>query len=212
MRGAPCFGLDAGVSYALDQLENLSSHGIFRKYEFVLEIGCGLGGRARWLSSRLGCRVVGLEGRLDVAQAGQFLSRRTQFDDQVTLTPGSLEAFPLRSGAFTHAWWLECGASECTDAALAEARRVVRPGGYFALRCRNDASIDAEELRRRLGRAGFLNVEISEQPWTDATPALANARKNLLHVLRHDDEAYRAVEALQAPQVASHWRVMARRD
>lgn len=211
LRGTPYFGLDAGVSYAFESFEELSATGIFRKYELVLEINSGLGGRARWLSTRLGCRVVGLEGSSEVAAVGSFLDRQASLDHQVTFAAGSPDALPFANQAFTHLWWLDCSPEECSEARLVSALRVVRSGGHLALRCRDDGCLDGERLRARVMRAGFTDVEVVHRPWIDASPTLRNAQMNLAHALRDDAAARRALDDLRLPAVAGHWRLLARR-
>src|SRR5438445_6817933 len=87
-RGAPYFCLDSEVPYDLRVLDAFCSRGIFRKYELALELGSGLGGRARWLAARSGCRIVGIDPRPQTVAAAVLLNRRARMDDQVTFCVG----------------------------------------------------------------------------------------------------------------------------
>jgi len=82
-RGAPYFYLDAEVTYDFRVLDALCARGIFRKYEFALDIGSGLGGRARWLAARSGCRIVGVDPRPSAVVAATTLNRRAHMDEHV---------------------------------------------------------------------------------------------------------------------------------
>src|SRR5512143_2813219 len=57
-RGVPFFGLDHPSGSAIGLLEGLASHGIFRKYERVLDLSAHLGMSSRWLATVLGCTAV----------------------------------------------------------------------------------------------------------------------------------------------------------
>ena len=77
-RGLPYLGLEHPSGTGFHLLDALSARGIFRKYELVLEVGAGLGGRARWLATRYGCEVVGATFTVAEAAAGSELGRRSR--------------------------------------------------------------------------------------------------------------------------------------
>jgi len=52
-RGLPYLGLEHASGTNLNLLHALSTRGIFRKYELVLDVEAGLGGTSRWLAQRL---------------------------------------------------------------------------------------------------------------------------------------------------------------
>src|SRR5205823_2071893 len=58
-RGLAYLGLEGASGTGFHLLDALAARGIFRKYEFVLDVGAGLGGTSRWLAARLGCEVGG---------------------------------------------------------------------------------------------------------------------------------------------------------
>ena len=60
-RGLPYLGLERPSGSGVQLLEALSTHGIFRKYELVLDLGGGLGATARWLAGRLGLPLDALD-------------------------------------------------------------------------------------------------------------------------------------------------------
>src|SRR5207249_7938892 len=86
-RGLPYLGLEHASGTGFHLLDALAARGIFRKYEFVLDLGAGLGGTSRWLATRLGCEVVGISATLSDAVAGTSLTRRARLSSQVRLVP-----------------------------------------------------------------------------------------------------------------------------
>src|SRR5438445_9402946 len=88
-RGLPYLGLEHPSGTGFHLLDALSARGIFRKYEIVLEVGAGLGGRARWLATRFGCEVVGATLSVEEALAGTELGRRSGLRAAVRLVPAA---------------------------------------------------------------------------------------------------------------------------
>ena len=153
-------------------LDALSTHGIFRKYERVLEIGAGLGRNARFLAARMGCEVLGTTTSPDEAAAADALTRRAGLDWQVAFLAADPAALSLRSAACTHVWLVE-SLPRFPDVprTLAEALRVVRPGGWLAVQdvvldeAGNGVTIPGWRLATAATRvaqvegAGFVDVE-----------------------------------------------------
>ena len=148
----------------------------------VLDVCAGLGGPARFLASRRGCRVVGIElhgGR--VASAAR-LTRDVGMAARVVVIRGDAVALPFRAHAFDACLSQE-GLLHIADkpAVLAECHRVLRPGGRLAftdwvasarlgdgereqLRTWMAATTlqSLEGYRALLGRAGFGGVEAED--------------------------------------------------
>jgi SAM-dependent methyltransferase len=156
-RGAPYFCLDTGATYDLRVLDAFSARGIFRKYELALDVGSGFGGRARWLATRLGCRVVGVDARVPVVAAARALNARAHMDDQVAFQVGRLDCLPFRSRVFTHVWLVDPADPAALAEVLREAFRVLRPGAHFALQCALPSAPAA--VLSELERLGFIEVE-----------------------------------------------------
>jgi ubiquinone/menaquinone biosynthesis C-methylase UbiE len=145
----------------------------------VLDVCAGLGGPARFLASRRGCQVVGLELHAGRAAAAARLTRDVGLARRVAVVRGDAVALPFRGGAFDACVSQE-GLLHITDkdAVLRECRRVLVAGGRLAFtdwiaharltdgeRGRLHDWMAARTLqslagyRARLGRAGFGNVE-----------------------------------------------------
>ena len=92
----------------------------------VLDVGSGLGATVRRLRARHGALAVGLE------RSGRQLRRMTA--GSAPFVCGGMESMPFAAARFDMIF-CECVLSllERPEAGLAEARRVLRPGGVLAL-------------------------------------------------------------------------------
>jgi SAM-dependent methyltransferase len=101
--------------------------------EKVLDIGCGIGGPARYLATMFGCSVTGVDLSPSFVEAAEYLTARCGFEDRVTFKVGDALNVPYEDGAFD-AVFLQHVAMNIVDrpALYAEVRRVLKPGGRFA--------------------------------------------------------------------------------
>ncbi len=148
----------------------------------VLDVCAGLGGPARFLARRFGCRVVGVDLNPERCAAGRRLSGLVGLTDRVTLVRGDAQALPFRRAAFTAAISQE-GLLHVPDkcAVLAECARVLRPAGRIAftdwiatprlsdgeLRRLAEwmAAVSLQSIagyRELLARAGFAGIEAED--------------------------------------------------
>ena len=98
----------------------------------VLDIGCGVGGAVRALARR-GAMVRGVDLTPAFIETARALSRMVGGDPEV-FTLGSALDLPYRDRAFDHAVMLHVGMNIADKPrAMAEAARVIRPGGTFAI-------------------------------------------------------------------------------
>ena len=178
-RGAPYFCLDTDATYDLNVLGSFCERGIFRKYEFALDLSSGLGGRARWLAARSGCRILGVDSRPVVVAAATLLNRRVHMDEQVTFQVGQLDCLPLRARVFTHVWLVDLADRIPSAATCSEGFRVLRPGGHFALQCSGSSSDVRTTWVASLTQVGFVNVEVREVELAELSPPCRLARDRL---------------------------------
>ncbi|MBV8954782.1 MAG: methyltransferase domain-containing protein [Solirubrobacterales bacterium] len=102
--------------------------------ERVLDIGAGIGGPARFLAARLGAQVTALDATARFCRAAELLTRGAGLGDRVTIVCGDALALPFADGAFDVAWSQAVSQNIAQkDRFIAEAARVVRPGGRVAL-------------------------------------------------------------------------------
>jgi SAM-dependent methyltransferase len=96
----------------------------------VLDLGCGLGGPARYLAQTFGCRVTGLDLSPGVIEAGIYLTERCGLSRLVTLQAGNALQPPFADDTFDVVFLLHVVMNIEDRAALyGEIRRVLAPGG-----------------------------------------------------------------------------------
>jgi SAM-dependent methyltransferase len=99
-----------------------------------LDIGSGLGGAARHLALAHGCRVTGIDLSEEYVAVATDLAERVGMAGQVAFRQGSALALPFAEASFDGASLLHVGMNIPDKLALcAEVRRVLRPGGTFAI-------------------------------------------------------------------------------
>lgn len=104
-------------------------------HEHLLDIGCGTGGPAVRLAERTGARVTGINvSKSQLARCQDRLTTRGHavqgLAERVDFAYGNAMRLDYADGAFDAAWSIDC-IPHLSDrpAGLAEALRVLRPGG-----------------------------------------------------------------------------------
>ncbi|MEM8824925.1 MAG: class I SAM-dependent methyltransferase [Pseudomonadota bacterium] len=119
-------GIEATV-HLLDQLDITSD-------TVVADLGCGLGGTARHIVHRYGATVHGVDLTDAFVETGRDLNDRLGLGDRVTLRTGSVLDLPLDDAAADLATMFHVGMNIADkDRLFAEAARILKPGGRFAL-------------------------------------------------------------------------------
>ncbi|WP_416826567.1 class I SAM-dependent methyltransferase [Ectobacillus polymachus] len=129
----------------------------------VLDAGCGTGRTAVYLANQYGCKTAAIDSNpLMIAKA----SRRVLHEKAaVSLIKGSVESLPYENDTFDVVLSESVIAFTNVKQTLAECKRVLRPGGYFAC---IEMSVEwtlleheEKELRNMYGTKEFL----TEQQW-----------------------------------------------
>lgn len=111
----------------LDQLDLMAG-------KHILDVGCGLGGPARFAASRYRCRVDGIDLTPEYVETGQVLCKWVGLADRISLRQGSALAMPFDDGVFDGAYMLHVGMNIEDKATLCkEVGRVLRPGALFGI-------------------------------------------------------------------------------
>jgi len=106
----------------------------FRADKHVLDVGCGLGGAARFVASRYGNRVTGIDLTSEYVETGKALCKWVGLDQRIALHQGSALAMPFADNHFDGAYMLHVGMNiEDKDKLAAEVARVLRPGSAFGI-------------------------------------------------------------------------------
>src|SRR5712664_1450899 len=66
----------------------------------VLDLGCGIGGPARYLAATFGCRVTGIDLSPSFIDAATWLTARCGLSDRVTFQVGNALHLPFEDAAF----------------------------------------------------------------------------------------------------------------
>jgi ubiquinone/menaquinone biosynthesis C-methylase UbiE len=125
--------------------------GITRAHH-VLDVCSGMGGPARWLAARIGCRVTGLDFTQSRIEAARRLTLRVRLDHLVDFVQGDATAMPLADAQYdaviSQEAWLHIPDKA---AVIAQCARVVKPGGVIAF---TDVVVRGnltQEAQQRLG-------------------------------------------------------------
>ena len=99
----------------------------------LLDVGCGIGGPARYFAE-LGCHVTGIDLTEEFVSVAKSLTRRTKLDARAKFRVGSALELPFEPGAFDGAYMIHVGMNlEDKAGVFPEVARVLKPDGRFAI-------------------------------------------------------------------------------
>jgi SAM-dependent methyltransferase len=162
----------------LAERAKISSH------QRVLDVGCGMGGPARFLAGTYGCTVTGVDITTPYLETAALLTELTNLTDRVSFQHADATALPFADGTFDLVWTQHAAQSIPDKAAFfAELRRVLKRDGtavihdlyrgaagevhFPAFWGRSDSIsflITDTEMRSLLETSGFAVLE-----WDDTT-------------------------------------------
>lgn len=149
----------------------------------VLDVGCGIGGAARYIAAQVGCRVSGIDLTPEYIEVARALTERTGLGDKVDFEVASALAMPFEDAAFDAAITLHVAMNiRDRESLYGEIARVMKPGATFCIYDVMRKSGEAlafplpwaesnetshlttpEEMRALLGGAGFEVHDVEDR-------------------------------------------------
>ena len=118
----------------LEATEDMAALLPIAETDHVLDIGSGLGGPARYLARRFGCRVSGIDLTAEFCDIARHLTALLGFEDRVSVRQGDALAMPYDDATFDGAYSMNVSMNIADKRALyREIRRVLKPGAWVAL-------------------------------------------------------------------------------
>src|SRR5512133_1518388 len=100
----------------------------------LVDIGCGLGGPARYLAKRFGCTVSGIDITEPFVEAGNKLTALLRMEAQVRIELGDGQSLPYADATFDGGYAQHVTMNVADRRKFfAEAFRVLKPGAFFAM-------------------------------------------------------------------------------
>jgi ubiquinone/menaquinone biosynthesis C-methylase UbiE len=119
-------GLEATVELA-DALEIGAA-------DHILDIGSGIGGPARYLANRFGCRVSGIDLTAEFCDVARHLTRLLGLESRVAFELGDALAMPFADASFAGAYSMNVSMNIADKAGLYhEIHRLLKPGAWLML-------------------------------------------------------------------------------
>jgi cyclopropane fatty-acyl-phospholipid synthase-like methyltransferase len=178
--------------YATSQLVDLAQ--ITSESE-VLDAGSGVGGTARYVADRYGCRVIAVDLTDEYCETNRWLNRLVGLDERISVRQADVTELPFADGTFDVAISQHVQMNVAAKARLyGEARRVLKKGGRLAMwditigdgaelnyplpwadHPARSHLVTPDELRAAVESAGFAVVA-----WNDLTDQAAALMQALL--------------------------------
>jgi ubiquinone/menaquinone biosynthesis C-methylase UbiE len=102
--------------------------------DHVLDVGCGLGGPARFVANQYRSRVTGIDLTNEYVETGKVLCAWVGLGDRIALHQGSALSMPFANDQFTGGYMMHVGMNiEDKTGLCVEAYRVLRPDAFFGI-------------------------------------------------------------------------------
>ena len=113
-----------------DAVDRLMAQAAFNAQDHVLDVCAGMGGPARYIAWKTGCKVTGLDLTASRVAGARALTEAAQLDAQVDFVHGNALEMPFDPAQFTGIISQEAFAHIPNKAQLiAQCARVLKPGG-----------------------------------------------------------------------------------
>jgi ubiquinone/menaquinone biosynthesis C-methylase UbiE len=110
------------------------AHFDFNKNDYVLDLGCGLGGGARLVAQLYNASVVGIDLCEEYTAIGNIISRWLNLDSMVALQPASALSLPFNNNTFTKAYMMHVGMNiDAKEQLFKEVNRVLQTNAVYGI-------------------------------------------------------------------------------
>jgi ubiquinone/menaquinone biosynthesis C-methylase UbiE len=196
----------------LDATEEIADLLDIAATDHVLDVGSGIGGPARYMAHRFGCRVTGIDLTAEFCDVARHLTQLLGLQDRVRFELGDALAMPFADDCFDGAYSMNVSMNIADKAAFfREIHRVLRPGAWLMLSevargdgeeldyptpwadsARTSFLASPDETRRGLESAGFEIVTTR----STLDQALAFGDRSRAMVKRGEKPPHRAVQLI----------------
>ena len=102
--------------------------------DHLLDVGSGIGGPARYIADRFGCRVTGIDLTAEFCDVARHLTQMLGLEDRVAFEQGDALAMPFADASFDGAYSMNVSMNIADKAGFyREIYRVLRPGAWLVL-------------------------------------------------------------------------------
>lgn len=125
--------LDQFHTRGMQATVELAAAAVIKQDTRVLDLGCGIGGPARYIAQTFGCRVTGLDLSPAFIEAAAYLTARCGLSERVAFQAGNALQLPYADGSFDAVFLQHVVMNiEDREGLYAEVRRVLAPQGRLA--------------------------------------------------------------------------------
>ncbi len=118
----------------LEATEDLANALSVSAADRILDIGSGIGGPARYIAQRFGCRVIGIDLTDEFCDVARALTRVLGMDGRVEFHQGNALTMPFADASFDGAYSMNVSMNIADKAGLyREIYRVLKPGAWLVL-------------------------------------------------------------------------------
>ena len=118
----------------LEATEDMATLVQVAETDHLLDVGSGIGGPARYLAQRFGCRVSGIDLTPEFCDVARHLTALLGLADRVSVRQGNALAMPFGDATFDGAYSMNVSMNIADKCALyREIHRVLKPGAWLML-------------------------------------------------------------------------------
>ena len=118
----------------LEATEDIANRLPISGTDHVLDVGSGLGGPARYMARRFGCRVSGVDLTAEFCDVARHLTALLGLEERVSFEQCDALSMPYRDAAFDGAYSMNVTMNIADKRALyREIHRVLKPGAWLGL-------------------------------------------------------------------------------